>query len=158
MYTIVQHHCENGKKVCKSNDLKRTLNRTGRWEIDGRMKELHVNRQIIPLWHNLGPWGWVRPEQTSSQKELRSWRLVAPSMTMRMGLRPHQEAKGTRRTKTSVHVRLSDRRCTERCVLFARTPKRRVVKRENNPDEDKRRWIKGGPSPTVWRLKQNWLI
>lgn len=56
-------------------------------------------------------------------------------MTMRMGQRPHQEAKGTRRTKTSVPV--SDRWCMEHCLLFARTPKRRVIKRENNPDEDK---------------------
>lgn len=156
MYTIVQHHCENGKQVCKSNDLKRTLNRTGRWKIDGTLKELHVNRQTIPLWHNLGPWGWVRPKQTSSL-ELRSWRLAAPSMTMRMGHRPHQEAKGTRRTKTSVHIRLSDRRCTERCLLFARTPKRRVMKTENNPDEDKdtdQRWT---VSNRLW-LKLNWLI
>lgn len=46
-------------------------------------------------------------------------------MLMRMGHRPHQKAKGTRRTEISVHARLSDRRCTERCLLFARTPKRR---------------------------------
>lgn len=96
------------------------------------MKALHVNRQTIRLWHNLGPWGWVRPKQTSSQKELRSWRLAAPSMTMRTEHSPHQEAKGTRRAKTSVHVRLSDRWCTEHCLLFARTPKRRVVKKEHN--------------------------
>lgn len=55
MYTIVQHHCETGgKKVCKLNELKRTLNGTG-GEVDGAMKELHVNRQNNPPLAQLGP-------------------------------------------------------------------------------------------------------
>lgn len=55
-------------------------------------------------------------------------------MLMRMGHTPHQKAKGTRRTEISVHARLSDRRCTERCLLFARTPKRRD--RKNSGDNN----------------------
>lgn len=44
---------------------------------------------------------------------------------MRMAQWPHQEAEGTRRTRTSaVHVRLCGRQCTEHWLLFARTPKR----------------------------------
>lgn len=53
-------------------------------------------------------------------------------MLMRMGHRPHQEAKGTRRTKASVHVRLSGKWCTERWLLFARTPKRRDMKHSDD--------------------------
>lgn len=50
---------------------------------------------------------------------------MAPSVKMRMAQWPHQEAEGTRRTRTSaVHVRLCGRQCTEHWLLFARTPKR----------------------------------
>ncbi len=52
-------------------------------------------------------------------------------MTMRMAQWPHQEAEGTRRTRSrAVHVRLCGRQCTEHWLLFARTPKRRERARE----------------------------
>ena len=47
-------------------------------------------------------------------------------MTVRMAQWPHQEAEGTRRTRSSaVHVKLGGTQCTEHWLLFARTPKRR---------------------------------
>lgn len=47
-------------------------------------------------------------------------------MEMRMAQRPHQEAEGTRRTRSrAVHSRLCGRQCTEHWLLLARTPKRR---------------------------------
>lgn len=56
-------------------------------------------------------------------------------MKMKMAQWPHQEAEGTRRTRSSaVHVRLCDRQCTEHWLLLARTPKRE--KGKVNTDEN----------------------
>lgn len=90
------------------------------------VKSCMLTGRLNPLWQASGPLGWVRPKQAGSQRELGSGRPVAPFMTMRMAQWPHQEAEGTRRTRSSaVHVRLCGRRCTEHWLLFARTPKRR---------------------------------
>lgn len=69
---------------------------------------------------------------------------MAPSVKMRMAQRPHQEAEGTRRTRSSaVHSRLCGRQCTEHWLLFARTPKRReggaeqtVMKKSKGPKQN----------------------
>lgn len=46
-------------------------------------------------------------------------------MKAKMAQWPHQEAEGTRRTRSSaVHVRLCGGQCTEHWSLFARTPRR----------------------------------
>lgn len=59
-------------------------------------------------------------------------------MNRRMAQWPHQEAKGTKRTRSSaVHVRLCNRQCSEHWLLFARTPKKKRERERVNADENK---------------------
>lgn len=80
-------------------------------------EELRVKWLIkAPLGSPRALWGWRRPKQGRSRWGGRG--AVAQ--------RPQQEAKGTKRTRSSVvQVRLRGRPCTERWLLFARTPEGR---------------------------------
>lgn len=122
MYTTVQHYRIVGKNC--ANQTSRASKETGNlkgWTLKSRM----LTGRLDPLWQASGPMGWVRPKQAGSQREYGSGRLVAPSLKMRMAQWPHQDAEGTRITRSSaVHVRLCGRQCTEHWLLFARTPKR----------------------------------
>lgn len=56
--------------------------------------------------------------------------------TVRTAQRPHQEAEGTRRTRSSaVHARLRGRRCTEHWRLLARTPAAREERGRREGDQ-----------------------
>lgn len=60
---------------------------------------------------------------------------MAPSTEMRTAQWPHQEAEGTRRTRSrGVHSRICGGLCTEHWSLFARTPERR-----KHEEEERRR-------------------